>query len=106
MPGTGGSCGRYEPRGAAEGVLSVDSLYRASARDGRGGLLGVSIFIFFMLHVIYPSPAIDVLGPHGEQVLDRRSGTRQHGFDDPWIVQYLHYMQPVAARAISATPTS
>ena len=27
-------------------------------------LFGVSIFIFFMLHVIYPTPAIDVLGPH------------------------------------------
>ena len=25
-------------------------------------LIGVSIFVFFLLHTIYPSPAIDVLG--------------------------------------------
>jgi len=30
-------------------------------------LFGVSVFIFLMLHVIYPSPAIDVLGPHANK---------------------------------------
>src|SRR5215831_6793134 len=54
-------------------------------------LFGVSIFIFFMLHVIYPTPAIDVLGPHANKFSIAQWNT-QHGFDDPWIVQYLHYL--------------
>ncbi len=29
-------------------------------------VIGVSIFIFFLLHVIYPSPAQDILGPEGD----------------------------------------
>ena len=54
-------------------------------------VLGVSIFIFFLLHVIYPSPAVDVLGPKAPQAsID--AWNREHGFDDPWLVQYLHYM--------------
>jgi peptide/nickel transport system permease protein len=54
-------------------------------------VLGVSIFVFFLLHVIYPSPAIDVLGPHASPAsID--AWNREHGFDDPWIVQYLRYM--------------
>jgi peptide/nickel transport system permease protein len=54
-------------------------------------VLGVSIFVFFLLHVIYPSPAIDVLGPHASPAsID--AWNREHGFDDPWLVQYLHYM--------------
>ncbi len=54
-------------------------------------VLGVSIFIFFLLHAIYPSPAVDVLGPHANRV-SILAWNRDHGFDDPWIVQYLHYM--------------
>jgi peptide/nickel transport system permease protein len=54
-------------------------------------LLGVSIFIFFMLHVIYPTPAIDVLGPHANR-FSIAQWNQQHGFDNPWIVQYLHYL--------------
>src|SRR5215831_3172470 len=54
-------------------------------------LFGVSIFIFFMLHVIYPTPAIDVLGPHANK-FSIAQWNSQHGFDDPWIVQYLHYL--------------
>jgi len=30
-------------------------------------LFGVPIFIFFMLHVIYPMSAIDVLSPHANK---------------------------------------
>jgi peptide/nickel transport system permease protein len=54
-------------------------------------LLGVSVFIFALLHAIYPSPAIDVLGPRANTVLIQ-AWNKQNGFDDPWIVQYLRYM--------------
>jgi len=54
-------------------------------------VLGVSIFIFFLLHFIYPSPAQDILGAKATHaaVLD---WNRQHGFDRPWVEQYLTYM--------------
>jgi peptide/nickel transport system permease protein len=54
-------------------------------------LFGVSLFIFLLLHVIYPSPAIDVLGPHANRV-SLAAWNKQHGFDDPVIVQYLRYV--------------
>jgi len=54
-------------------------------------LFGVSIFIFFMLHVIYPTPAIDVLGPHANK-FSIAQWNQQHGFDEPWIEQYLRYL--------------
>ena len=54
-------------------------------------LIGVSIFIFLMLHLIYPTPAIDVLGPHANK-FSINQWNQQHGFDEPWIQQYLHYM--------------
>jgi peptide/nickel transport system permease protein len=54
-------------------------------------LFGVSLFIFLLLHAIYPSPAIDVLGPHANRV-SLAAWNRQHGFDDPVIVQYLRYV--------------
>lgn len=54
-------------------------------------LLGVSVFVFLMLHVIYPTPAIDVLGPHANK-FSINQWNQQHGFDDPWFVQYLRYM--------------
>ena len=54
-------------------------------------LIGVSIFIFALLHAIYPSPAIDVLGSRANSTLIA-AWNKQNGFDDPWIVQYLRYM--------------
>jgi peptide/nickel transport system permease protein len=54
-------------------------------------LFGVSVFIFLMLHLIYPSPAIDVLGPHANR-LSIAQWNAQHGFDEPWVVQYLRYI--------------
>jgi peptide/nickel transport system permease protein len=54
-------------------------------------LFGVSIFIFALLHAIYPSPAIDVLGSRANTALIA-AWDKQNGFDDPWIVQYLRYM--------------
>jgi peptide/nickel transport system permease protein len=58
-------------------------------------LLGVSVFVFLLLHVIYPTPAIDVLGPHANK-FSINQWNQQHGFDDPWIVQYLHYINQLA----------
>src|SRR6266700_4729005 len=54
-------------------------------------VLGVSIFICFLLHTIYPTPAQDILGPRATQAAVH-SWNRQHGFDKPWLVQYLTYM--------------
>jgi peptide/nickel transport system permease protein len=54
-------------------------------------LIGVSIFVFFLLHAIYPSPAIDVLGQKASPVSIAR-WNQDHGFNDPFVVQYLHYL--------------
>jgi peptide/nickel transport system permease protein len=54
-------------------------------------LIGVSIFIFGLLHVIFPSPAIDVLGPRANRVTIA-AFNQANGFNKPWIVQYLRYM--------------
>ena len=53
-------------------------------------LIGVSIFIFLLLHAIYPSPARDVLGLKANNV-QVAAWNKQNGFDDPVIVQYLRY---------------
>ncbi|MDR2987266.1 MAG: ABC transporter permease, partial [Nocardiopsaceae bacterium] len=54
-------------------------------------VLGVSLFIYYLLHKIYPSPAQDILGAKATHtaVLD---WNRIHGFDRPFIEQYLTYM--------------
>jgi peptide/nickel transport system permease protein len=54
-------------------------------------VIGVSIFVFFLLHLIYPSPAQDILGPKATQVAVR-SWNQQHGFNRPWVLQYLSYI--------------
>ncbi len=54
-------------------------------------VIGVSIFIFVLLHVIYPSPARDVLGLQAKPVAVA-AWNKQNGYDDPVIVQYLRYM--------------
>jgi peptide/nickel transport system permease protein len=57
-------------------------------------LAGISLFVFGLLHVIYPSPAIDVLGPRANAVLIA-AWNRQHGFAAPVTVQYLRYIDNV-----------
>ena len=54
-------------------------------------LIGISIFVFLLLHAIFPSPARVVLGlrANGAAVA---AWNKQNGFDDPVIVQYLRYM--------------
>jgi peptide/nickel transport system permease protein len=54
-------------------------------------VIGVSVGIFLLLHVVYPSPARDILGTRLPQsTID--AWNKQHGFDDPWIVQYFRYV--------------
>jgi peptide/nickel transport system permease protein len=54
-------------------------------------VIGISILIFSMLHVISSAPARVVLGP-GHSPLAYDTWNRSHGFDDSFAVQYLHYM--------------
>jgi len=54
-------------------------------------LIGISIFVFALLHAVFPSPAIVVLGPKANPaaILAWNSA---NGFGAPWIVQYWHYV--------------
>jgi peptide/nickel transport system permease protein len=54
-------------------------------------VIGVSIFVFLLLHIIYPSPAIDVLGVKATPPAIK-AWNRANGFDRPWIVQYWSYI--------------
>ena len=54
-------------------------------------LIGISIFIFLLLHAIFPSPARVVLGLRANEAAVA-AWNKQNGFDDPVIVQYLRYM--------------
>ena len=54
-------------------------------------VIGVSIFIFILLHAIYPSPARDVLGLSARPA-EIAAWNKTNGYDDPVIVQYLRYM--------------
>jgi peptide/nickel transport system permease protein len=54
-------------------------------------LIGISIFIYLLLHAIYPSPARDVLGLKANQA-QINAWNKENGFDRPVIEQYLSYM--------------
>jgi peptide/nickel transport system permease protein len=54
-------------------------------------VIGVSIFIFVLLHAIYPSPARDVLGLSARPA-QIAAWNKANGYDDPVIVQYFRYM--------------
>ena len=54
-------------------------------------VFGVTIFVFLLLHLIYPSPAVDVLGPKATHSAIL-AWNKDNGFDRPWIAQYGHYM--------------
>lgn len=57
-------------------------------------VIGVSIFVFLLLHIIYPSPAVDILGPKASPAAIK-AWNRANGFDRPWIVQYWSYITGV-----------
>ena len=54
-------------------------------------IIGVSIFIFLLLHAIYPSPARQVLGLSARPA-QIAAWNKSNGYDDPVIVQYFRYM--------------
>ncbi|MBO0805496.1 MAG: ABC transporter permease [Nocardiopsaceae bacterium] len=54
-------------------------------------VIGVSLLTFGLLHVVYPSPAVDVLGSKATTAAIA-AWNKANGFDQPWFVQYLHYM--------------
>jgi peptide/nickel transport system permease protein len=54
-------------------------------------LIGISIFIYLLLHAIYPSPARDVLGLRANNV-QVAAWNKANGFDRPVFEQYLSYM--------------
>jgi peptide/nickel transport system permease protein len=54
-------------------------------------LIGITFFTFGLLHAIFPSPAIVVLGPRANAVTIA-AWNREHGFASPVIVQYLRYL--------------
>jgi len=54
-------------------------------------VVGVSIFIFLLLHLAYPSPARAVLGLSARPA-QVNAWNKANGYDDPVIVQYWHYM--------------
>jgi peptide/nickel transport system permease protein len=54
-------------------------------------LAGISVVMFGMLHFIFPSPAIIVLGPRANLALIN-AWNAEHGFDQPWLLQYWHYV--------------
>jgi len=53
-------------------------------------LIGISIFIFLLLHLVFPSPAIVVLGPRAN-VTAISAWNKANGFDGTVLTQYLHY---------------
>ena len=54
-------------------------------------VIGVSIFIFILLHAIYPSPARAVLGLSARPY-QIAAWNKTNGYDDPVVVQYFRYM--------------
>jgi peptide/nickel transport system permease protein len=54
-------------------------------------LIGVSILIYLLLHITYPSPARDVLGLRATET-DINAWNKANGYNDPVFVQYLHYI--------------
>jgi peptide/nickel transport system permease protein len=54
-------------------------------------LMGISMVIFFLLHLVYPAPGLDVLGIEARPA-QVAAWNRDHGFTRPVIVQYCHYL--------------
>jgi peptide/nickel transport system permease protein len=54
-------------------------------------LTGISIFVFILLHVVFPSPAIVILGPKASPQAVAAFNA-QNGYNEPVTVQYWHYI--------------
>src|ERR1700731_2572743 len=87
---------RYEPAGASWPGKAAGVTAYLIRRSGTSLpiLIGISIFVFILLHAVFPSPAIVVLGPRASPQAIRVWNT-QNGFDQPVIVQYWRYVDGV-----------
>jgi peptide/nickel transport system permease protein len=54
-------------------------------------LIGISIFVFLLLHEIFPTPARIVLGLRANNT-QIAAWNKANGFDRPWFSQYLSYV--------------
>src|SRR5690348_10165549 len=81
--------GKVEGRGGGWGNMTAYLIRRIGTSIVI--LVGISIFIFLLLHSVFPSPAIVVLGPKASPQAVA-AWNAQNGYDDPVIVQYWHYM--------------
>lgn len=54
-------------------------------------VIGISVFVFVLLHAVFPSPAIVILGPKASPQAVAAFNA-QSGYDEPVIVQYWHYL--------------
>jgi peptide/nickel transport system permease protein len=54
-------------------------------------ILGITVVTFALLHAIFPSPAIVVLGPKANPAAVA-AFNKDNGFDQPVVVQYLRYL--------------
>ena len=57
-------------------------------------IIGISIFTYLLLHIVYPSPARVVLGPKAS-ILAIEQWNQQHGFAGSVFQQYWHYTNGV-----------
>jgi peptide/nickel transport system permease protein len=55
-------------------------------------VLGVTLVTFAMLHIIAPTPALDVLGAKASPEAIRQ-WNQQNGFDNPFFVQFWDYLK-------------
>lgn len=58
-------------------------------------LLGISLLSFVLLHLIPGSPGRAILGPRAPEV-SVAAFNRAQGYDDPVVVQYVHYLDRLA----------
>jgi peptide/nickel transport system permease protein len=57
-------------------------------------LFGIAIFVFILLHAVFPSPAIIVLGPKAQPAAIK-AWNAANGFNSPVIVQFFRYVGQV-----------
>ena len=57
-------------------------------------LFGIAIFVFILLHAVFPSPAIIVLGPKAQPAAIQ-AWNADNGFNSPVIVQFFRYVGQV-----------
>ena len=57
--------------------------------------IGITAITFWLLHVVAPTPAVQVLGNHALP-FEIRQWNRQHGYDRWWVLQLFSYLGHLA----------